>query len=340
MTAKRRVRKAVRKGETKTKPAEQLVAANSVNRALNIMGDRATLLILNCAFLGVRRFNDFKVVTGIAPSLLTDRLRRLDDAGVMRRAVYSKRPPRYEYRLTEMGLGLHDTALMMIRWERRWHFDPNSPMQRPVHSTCGKEFTPEFTCAACGQFADARDVYATDGPGSGLDKPQGPRAQRRSTKMEETPKTVHKMLERAGELLGDRWTSHVVASAFRGAKRFADFQEQLNIASNILTDRLNRLVEAGILKKHLYQVRPERLSYKLTEEGRDLFPLIMTLMSWGDRWLDGGKGAPVIVRHKGCGTKLVPKITCNHCHEVVDHHNVTAPHSEALKSFSANRRHN
>ncbi|MBL8642335.1 MAG: helix-turn-helix transcriptional regulator, partial [Rhodospirillaceae bacterium] len=147
---KKRVRKASSKADIKAKPAEQPVPANSVSRALNIVGDRATLLILNCAFLGVRRFNDFKVVTGIAPSLLTDRLRRLDEAGVMRRTLYSKRPARYEYRLTEMGLELHDTALMIIRWERRWHFDPTSPMQRPVHTTCGKEFTPEFTCAACG----------------------------------------------------------------------------------------------------------------------------------------------------------------------------------------------
>lgn len=310
-----------------------MVVANSVNRALNIVGDRATLMILNCALLGVRRFNDFKQITGIAPSLLTDRLRRLDRAGVLRRVQYSKRPARYEYRLTRKGVGLHDTALMTIRWERRWHFDPNSPMQRPVHTDCGKEFTPEFTCAACGKFADARDVYAVDGPGAGFDKPQGPRARRRSTVLETAPKTKQPMLERATELLGDRWTSHVVAAAFRGARRFADFQDQLKIASNILADRLARLVKAGILKKQIYQVRPQRLAYRLTEEGRDIFPLIMTLMAWGDRWLDDGKGPPTIVRHKSCGAKLVPKITCNHCHGVVDHRNVTSPHTEALQEI-------
>ncbi|MDX2142081.1 MAG: helix-turn-helix domain-containing protein [Rhodospirillaceae bacterium] len=326
--ARRRLKTAVTK-----RPAEQQVAAHSVSRALNIIGDRATLLILNCALLGVRRFNDFKLVTGLAPSLLTDRLQRLTEAKVMRRVAYSKRPIRYEYRLTKMGVGLHDTALMMIRWERRWHFDPASPMQRPVHAGCGKEFTPEFMCSACGHFADARDVYAVDGPGAGLDKPRGPRAQRRSTKLEEEPKTAHPMLERAGMLLGDRWTSHVIAAAFRGAKRFADFQDRLKIASNILADRLGRLVDAGILKKQQYEVRPKRLAYRLTDEGRDIFPLIMTLMAWGDRWLDGGKGPPLIVRHKACGAKLIPKITCNHCGEVVDHHNVTSPHTEALQTI-------
>lgn len=329
----KRAKKAALKTVDKTKPADQLVASNSVSRALNILGDRATLVVLYCSLLGVRRFNDFKVMTGIAPSLLTDRLRRLDEAGIMRRVLYSKRPARYEYRLTQMGVELHDTALMTIRWERRWHFDPASPMQRPVHKTCGKEFTPDFTCAACGHFSDARDVYAVDGPGSGFDKPQGPRAQRRSSKMEEAPKTAQPMLERAMELLGDRWTSHVVAAAFRGAKRFADFQDQLKIASNILANRLGRLVDAGILKKQVYQVRPERLAYRLTEEGRDVFPLIMTLMAWGDKWLDEKRGAPVIVRHKSCGAKLIPKITCNHCGEVVDHLNVTSPHSEALQAI-------
>jgi DNA-binding HxlR family transcriptional regulator len=322
------------RSESKIKPADQMVTANSVSRALNIIGDRATLMILNCAFLGVRRFNDFKAVTGIAPSLLTDRLRRLGQTGIMRRKVYSKRPPRYEYRLTKMGVGLHDTALMTIRWERRWHFDPGSPMQRPVHTTCGKEFTPDVTCAACGRFADARDVYAVDGPGSGIDKPQGARAQRRSTILDDAPKAVHPMLERAMEVLGDRWTSQVIAAAFRGAKRFADFQSQLKIASNILSNRLGRLVEAGILKKQVYQLRPKRLSYRLTEEGRDIFPLIMTLMAWGDKWLDRGKGAPVIVRHKNCGAKLVPKITCSHCGDVVDNRNIRSPHAEALQAIS------
>jgi DNA-binding HxlR family transcriptional regulator len=319
--------------ESKIKPADQMVAANSVSRALNIIGDRATLMILNCAFLGVRRFNDFKAVTGIAPSLLTDRLRRLDKAGIVRRKVYSKRPSRYEYRLTKMGVGLHDTALMTIRWERRWHFDPDSPMQRPVHTKCGKEFTPDFTCAACGRFADARDVYAVDGPGSGIDKPQGPRAQRRSSIRDGAPKAVHPMLERAMEVLGDRWTSQGIAAAFRGAKRFADFQGQLKIASNILSNRLGRLVQSGILKKQVYQLRPKRLSYRLTEEGRDIFPLIMTLMAWGDKWLDRGKGAPVIVRHKNCGAKLIPKITCSHCGDVVDNRNISAPHAEALQAI-------
>ena len=294
----KRIKKPVAKKGYKTKPSDQLVAANSVSRALNIIGDRATLIILNCAFLGVRRFNDFKSVTGIAPSLLTDRLRRLAKAGVMRRRIYSKRPARYEYRLSKMGVGLHDTALMTIRWERRWHFDPASPLQRPFHKVCGQEFTPEFTCAACGHFADARDVYAADGPGSGFDKPQGRRAQRRSSKMEKAPKTAQPMLERTMELLGDRWTSNVVAAAFRGVKRFADFQDHLKIASNILANRLGRLVDAGILKKHIYQARPERLSYRLTEEGLDVFPLIMTLMDWGDKWLSGGHGIPVIVRRR------------------------------------------
>ena len=315
------------------KPADQMVAANSVSRALNIIGDRASLMILNCAFLGVRRFNDFKAVTRIAPSLLTDRLRRLDTAGIMRRKVYSKRPPRYEYRLTKMGIDLHDTALMTIRWERRWHFDPNSPMQRPVHNSCGKEFTPDFTCAACGGPVDARDAYAVAGPGSGIDKSQGPRAQRRSTLFDVGPKATHPMLERAMDLLGDRWTSHVIAAAFRGAKRFADFQDQLNIASNISSNRLGRLVASGILKKQVYQLRPKRLSYRLTEEGRDIFPLIMTLMAWGDKYLDGGKGVPVIVRHKTCGAKLVPKITCSHCGDVVDNRNISSPHAEALQTL-------
>jgi len=303
----------------------QLVQANSVNRALNLLGDRWTLLVLLCALLGMRRFDEFLKAIGVARSLLTNRLRRLEDAGILRRALYQERPARFEYRLTRKGLDLHDCALMMIRWERRWHFDPGSAAQRPIHLGCGREFTPEFHCGACGETPDVRAIEAVAGPGAGCDPPAGPRAQRRSTLSEEPSRGLHPMLERAFLLMGDRWTSHVVAASFYGARRFAEFEVRLRIAPNILSDRLTRLVAGGILRKTLYQTRPERAEYRLTDQGRDLFPLIATLLAWGDKWLAGTKGPPLILRHKSCGARLVPRVTCDQCGEVVDVRNVTVP---------------
>lgn len=304
-------------------PTSQLVQANSATRALNILGDRWTLMILHQAFFGVSRFEDFQTRIGLARSLLTDRLRRLETAGVMRRERYQQRPPRDEYRLTEMGLDLYGGALMIVRWEKRWFYDPKSPAHRLRHA--GHEFTPEFRCAHCGQIVTARDVESVPGPGAGEDAPQKPRAQRRSIVPAQNLAPGDPMLERALEVIGDRWIAHVIASAFMGRRRFTEFQAALGVAPNILTDRLTRLVDLGVLQKRRYQERPERWEYRLTDQGLDLFPLIAELIRWGDRWLAGPEGPPLIVRHKACGAPLVGKITCDTCHQGVDLANSTRP---------------
>jgi DNA-binding HxlR family transcriptional regulator len=129
---------------------------------------------------------------------------------------------------------------------------------------------------------------------------------------------LHPMLERTIEVLGDRWTAHVLAAAFYGRTRFLDFQADLKVASNILADRLARLCERGILERRLYQERPERWEYKLTREARGLFPLIAALMAWGDRWLSGPEGPPEILIHRPCGHRLDPVVRCEACGERSD----------------------
>ncbi len=87
------------------------------------------------------------------------------------------------------------------------------------------------------------------------------------------------------ELVGERWTLLIVRDAFLGRRRFEEFQESLGIARNVLTDRLGKLVDHGVLERVLYQERPERYEYLLTEKGRDLRVPLLALMQWGDRYL-------------------------------------------------------
>ena len=305
-------------------PPSQLVQANSATRALNIVGDRWTLMILHLAFLQVRRFDDFQARIGIARSLLTDRLRRLEAAGVIKRVRYQERPPRDEYRLTEMGVDLYSVALMLIGWEKRWRYDGANPSHRLVHS-CGHEFMPEFRCGACGQEVGPSDVTMQPGPGTGEEPTQPPRAQRRSIVPSGSLNSNNMMLERALQVLGDRWTSHIIASAFLRRRRFGEFQSALGIASNILTDRLDRLVEIEVLERRAYRERPERFEYRLTEIGRGLFPLVIELVRWGDRWLAGDAGPPLILNHTVCGARLEPKVTCDRCGGTVDAYSVRPP---------------
>jgi DNA-binding HxlR family transcriptional regulator len=118
---------------------------------------------------------------------------------------------------------------------------------------------------------------------------------------------------RALEVLGDRWTLLVIRDAFLGVRRFDDFQRDLGVARNVLSDRLQRLVDEGLLERHRYQERPERFEYRLSEKGLDLWPAIMTLMQWGDRYYAPPDGPPRVVRHRDCGGEVTDHLTCGRC---------------------------
>lgn len=116
-------------------------------------------------------------------------------------------------------------------------------------------------------------------------------------------------------LIGERWSLLVLRDAFYGLKRFEDFQYDLGIARNILTDRLAKLVENGLLERRLYEERPPRYEYKLTPKGRDLLPVLLSLMRWGDRWETPGDEPPVKLVHHTCGNATHPVSSCAHCGE-------------------------
>jgi DNA-binding HxlR family transcriptional regulator len=120
-------------------------------------------------------------------------------------------------------------------------------------------------------------------------------------------------IARALEVLGDRWTLLVLRDAFMRVRRFEDFQRNLGVARNVLTDRLNRLVEEDILRRVAYQERPVRFEYRLTDKGLELWPVIMTLLQWGDRYYPQPSGAPVVVRHRDCGGEVTSHLTCSAC---------------------------
>ena len=92
-------------------------------------------------------------------------------------------------------------------------------------------------------------------------------------------------IARALELVGERWTLLIVRDAFLGLRRFDEFQESLGVARNVLSDRLTRLVDEGILERTAYSERPPRFEYQLTQKGRELAVPLIALMQWGDRHL-------------------------------------------------------
>jgi DNA-binding HxlR family transcriptional regulator len=114
------------------------------------------------------------------------------------------------------------------------------------------------------------------------------------------------------ELLGERWTLLVIREAFLGTRRFEAFAERLEIARNVLTARLARLVEEDVLVRVRYQERPERFEYRLTDKGLDLWPIIVSLLQFGDRHY-APDGPPVVLRHRGCGGEVDGRRMCAEC---------------------------
>jgi DNA-binding HxlR family transcriptional regulator len=139
---------------------------------------------------------------------------------------------------------------------------------------------------------------------------------------------------RTVEVVGERWTMLILREAFLGVKRFDHIQRDLGIARNILSDRLGKLVDQGILEKRPYSERPPRFEYRLTAKGRDLYPIVVTLMQWGDTYT-APNGAPVVLVHQDCGQVTSPRLTCDCCGGPVHALNVRPAHGPGLRADAA-----
>src|SRR5476649_1557738 len=122
----------------------------------------------------------------------------------------------------------------------------------------------------------------------------------RRTRFDDRECPVAQALDR----IGDWWSLMIVRDALRGLRRFEDFQASLGVARNMLSRRLRALVAAGILAKRGYSARPPRHEYRLTDKGRELMPVMVSLMMWGNRWLAPESGATTVLVDRATGERL------------------------------------
>ncbi len=146
----------------------------------------------------------------------------------------------------------------------------------------------------------------------------------------------HCAIARSLAVLGERWTFVILRQAFMGARRFEDYQRGTGIARNILTDRLRVLVEEGILQRRPYADHPGRTlyQYRLTEKGLELYPILLTLMKWGNKYGGFEDGPPVRLIHNGCGKETEPTFVCSECGEEIDPRQMT-PQADPVVTPSA-----
>jgi DNA-binding HxlR family transcriptional regulator len=152
--------------------------ACNIAAALEVVGERWSLLIVREVFLGVRRFEEMQADLGIARNVLQTRLTRLLENGVLERRLYQERPPRYEYLLTEKGIDLWPTIVALMRWGDEHATRPGGPPVLLEHRDCGGAVDEHRICEACGARLSARDVSARPGPGAVPNHPLVRRARR------------------------------------------------------------------------------------------------------------------------------------------------------------------
>jgi DNA-binding HxlR family transcriptional regulator len=296
----------------------QLLRRGEGTRVLEVVGDRWSFLILRDAFLGVRRFEDLRRRTGAARGTLAARLAALVKHGILQRVPYGTVPGRFEYRLTEKGLGFYPVALCMWKWENRWSAGFELP-PRMVHRRCGKSLDPQLTCGHCDEPVHLREVGHEAGPGA-----RHPARAARATRRRQTAgpggygEGVDTTMFHAVDTIADRWTAVLLAALFLGLRRYDDISAALGIASNILADRLRLLLSAGVVERHLYQDRPPRHEYRLTAKGFDLFPFSLAMHEWGARWMPSPHGTVIRLLHRSCGHSLRSRLACAACGEAVD----------------------
>ncbi|HLZ82981.1 MAG TPA: helix-turn-helix domain-containing protein [Caulobacteraceae bacterium] len=134
------------------------------------------------------------------------------------------------------------------------------------------------------------------------------------SELDQQPCSVSRTLS----VIGDRWTLLILRDCFLRVRRFDDFQARLGVARPILAERLQKLIDNGVLTKAAYQQNPPRHEYRLTQKGLDLYPVVMAIVHWGDIHMSGEAGRPLLHRHGACGRHFDPLLVCSECREALD----------------------
>jgi DNA-binding HxlR family transcriptional regulator len=287
--------------------------ADSILRTADLVGDAWSWLVMREAVLhGVTRFAEFQTRLGVPRSTLSARLTQLTAAGLLAR---NTRPQGPEYHVTDAGRDFLGPLLVAMRWGDQWYFQPDTRPQKGTHTPCGSPLEAVLRCAHCGAVLRVREVTTT--PGQPFTHPpiaavKG--AKRRRPGLELLERNRPCSIARTLMVMGEWWSGLIVRECFFGTRRFDDFQRRLDIAPNILSERLQRLVQLGILAKVADGSWAVRHEYRLTEKGADLYPVPLAIMTWGRRWL-GPAESDTTLTHTPCGADLQAVLSCGVCAE-------------------------
>jgi DNA-binding HxlR family transcriptional regulator len=208
-----------------------------------------------------------------------------------------------------------------MRFGDKWLAGRRRKPLQLIHGSCDRPCHAIVICPQCQTEILASRVSYRDGPGAGVRLIRAERKSRRAADPTTLERRRPSSVARALQVIGDRWSFMILREAFFHVRRFDDLQNGLGIASNILTDRLNRLVSDGVFRRVLYQSGPDRYEYRFTDKGKDLFGPMIAMLRWGDKWLSKGK-PPLILTHADCGKDFEPTVACDQCLEALHAHSM------------------
>ncbi|MGO9157661.1 winged helix-turn-helix transcriptional regulator [Mycobacterium sp.] len=283
-------------------PEGRLQRDCSVFRTVAAVGDAWSWLVLREAlFSGVTRFDEFQNRLGIARSTLAARLDKLVASQLLRRDGA-------DYLPTEQGNDFLGSLLTAMHWGDRWCGDSNQPPVMVKHLTCGAKMHTDMSCDHCGKPVAAREVTFDRVP-QPAHRPKGQPTRTRMPGLNLLERQRPCSIARTLQVIGEQWSSLIIQECFFGTHRFDAFQNRLAIASNILSQRLARLTDLGVLTN---RSADDRRGYHLTDKGLDLYPVALAMLMWGDRWLSNGR-PPIALTHTTCAHRLRAVPTCSRC---------------------------
>ncbi|NIB38727.1 helix-turn-helix transcriptional regulator [Pseudomaricurvus alkylphenolicus] len=289
-------------------PFTPLVENCSVDRTLQVLSDPWTSLVLRELWFGLHRFGEFQAVLQIPKATLTNRLKSLLDAGLLKQVPGRQGGLRKEYRFTEMGAELYPIMLTLLSWGDTWLSQEQGPPIKLFHRRNGDRLRVDVICSSCKTSVNSTNVAFEKGPGAGVSPLINHRSTNRSSKPENftTPRACS--VARTLRVLGDRWSFLLIRELFFGRHRFDPIQRQLNMSTSVLSNRIKQLVDHKIIEKSRYGKSTSRYEYYLTESGLDLYPSLLAMILWGDKWLPAKGGSPILLRHKTCGQLFEPVV--------------------------------
>jgi DNA-binding HxlR family transcriptional regulator len=291
---------------------------SAVGQALLAVGDQWTLLILQRALLGrARRFADWRDELHIAESVLASRLKEMVARDLLVPKSYtSNGRTRPEYMLSPRAIDLWPMFVAIWSWERAWVARPK-PLPDLIHDTCGKSTDVELGCGACGKWPTAGADIQTAYDAGIFAQVAVPRLHRRTVRLDASADPLSYFPETLA-IIADRWSTVVLAAAFVGVRRFADFQETLGVAPSVLSARLRLFTELGVLEA-ADDAAGESRGYRLTPKGLAFSPTFVVLIDWANRWYASeSSDSKLTIIHRGCGATLVPQLRCRKCGDVVN----------------------